>query len=226
MASGTVGPEPITAGSSPGTSLIARVTTRAGAAAAARRPPLIADRCFRTAFISVMLAPQASSARLTACLSASVRPGAGAASRAEAPPDISAMTRSSSVRFWTRSSSRLRAAFAVFVGDRVGGFDDLDAAGRDGVAVAGDDGALQRDVGPGVFQRGGHDGGGFAAADHDAAAGRRFRRQMAGQHGPRVGGRDGGIEQGAQGGAGGRVVPGRGLGHRRFPLCFRLFFGG
>ena len=37
-----------------------------------------------------------------------------------------------------------RAAFAVFVGHRVGGFDDLDLAGRDGVAVAGDDGALQR----------------------------------------------------------------------------------
>ena len=48
VGSGTVGPEAITAGSSPGTSEIAKVTTRAGAAAAASRPPLIAERCLRT----------------------------------------------------------------------------------------------------------------------------------------------------------------------------------
>jgi hypothetical protein len=44
--------------SSPGTSEIASVTTRAGAAARARRPPLIAERCLRTQLISAMLAPQ------------------------------------------------------------------------------------------------------------------------------------------------------------------------
>ena len=63
VGSGTVGPLPITAGSSPGTSLIASVTTRAGAAAAASRPPLMADKCFRTTFISVILAPHANSER-------------------------------------------------------------------------------------------------------------------------------------------------------------------
>ena len=68
--SGTVGPEPITAGSSPGTSEIASVST-ARVRAPARRPPLMRERCLRTVFISPMLAPERSSARVTACLSAS-----------------------------------------------------------------------------------------------------------------------------------------------------------
>src|SRR5437764_134144 len=83
VGSGTVGPEAITAGSSPGTSEITNVTTRAGAAAAARRPPLIADRCFLTALISPIVAPERNNARVTACLSASVRPAGGGERRLE-----------------------------------------------------------------------------------------------------------------------------------------------
>ncbi len=110
--SGTVGPEPITAGSSPGTSEIATVTTRAGYARWASRPPLIRDRCLRSVFISPIAAPEASSARVTACFSASEMPGAGAIQLADAPPDISARTRSS-------------GAGAVGQGQRVeGGGDD------------------------------------------------------------------------------------------------------
>ena len=59
VGSGTVGPEAMTAGSSPGTSEIASVTICAGAAAAASRPPLIAERCLRTQLISPMVAPAA-----------------------------------------------------------------------------------------------------------------------------------------------------------------------
>ena len=87
VGSGTVGPEAITAGSSPGTSEIASVTTRAGAAAAARRPPLIAERCFLTVLISPIVAPERSKARVTACLSARLRPGAGKVNNAEPPPE-------------------------------------------------------------------------------------------------------------------------------------------
>jgi hypothetical protein len=43
-------------------------------AASARRPPLIAERCLRTQLISAMLAPQASSALVTARFSSSVMP--------------------------------------------------------------------------------------------------------------------------------------------------------
>ena len=86
-ASGTVGPDAMTAGSSPGTSEIANVTTRAGAAAAASRPPLIAERCLRTVLISPIVAPQRNSARVTACLSLSDSPGAGSVNSAEPPPE-------------------------------------------------------------------------------------------------------------------------------------------
>src|SRR5262245_66062895 len=65
VASGTVGPEATTEGSSLGTSEIIKVTTCAGAAAAASRPPLMAERCFLTQLISVMAAPHLSSALLT-----------------------------------------------------------------------------------------------------------------------------------------------------------------
>ena len=58
----------------------------AGAAARARRPPLMAERCLRTQFISEMLAPLFKSALLTACFSSSVTPSAGSAISAEPPP--------------------------------------------------------------------------------------------------------------------------------------------
>ena len=110
VGSGTVGPEAITAGSSPGTSEIAIVTTRAGIAAAASRPPLIAERCLRTALISLIVAPERSSARVTACLSASVMPGAGSESRAEPPPDTRNTNWSSDPS--PRARSRMRCAAA------------------------------------------------------------------------------------------------------------------
>ena len=86
LGSGTVGPLPMTSGASPGTSLISSVTTRAGAQAASSRPPLMADRCLRTQFISWMAAPLFSRALLMARLSSRPRPGAGSDSKAEAPP--------------------------------------------------------------------------------------------------------------------------------------------
>ena len=106
--SATVGPEAITDGSSPGTSEIISATTLAGAAASASRPPLMAERCLRTAFISPMVAPLFSSALLTACLSASVKPGAGRLRSAEPPPEIRQRTRSSGVS--PRTSSKMRSA--------------------------------------------------------------------------------------------------------------------
>ena len=66
----------------------------------------MADRCFRTQFISAIVAPEASKARFTACLSASAIPAAGSAMRADAPPEISASTRSSGPSPRTLSSTR------------------------------------------------------------------------------------------------------------------------
>ena len=106
VGSATVGPEAMSRGSSPGTSEISSVTTRAGWHSAPSRPPFSADRWRRTQFISLIVAPLVSSAALTARLSASVRPGAGATSSDEPPPEISAMTRSSAVSPVTLSAMR------------------------------------------------------------------------------------------------------------------------
>ncbi|MCY1353213.1 hypothetical protein D9M69_395480 [compost metagenome] len=80
--------------------------TVAGQLALARRPPLIAERCLRTQFISPMVAPDLSSALLIACLSLSVMPSAGRASSEEPPPESRKITRSLSVRLLTSSSTR------------------------------------------------------------------------------------------------------------------------
>ena len=86
VASGTVGPDPMTLGSSPTTSEMANVRQAPGAAAASH-PPLLAERCFLTVFSSWMSAPARRRCRVVFCLSASVRPSAGTAISAEAPPD-------------------------------------------------------------------------------------------------------------------------------------------
>ena len=62
VGSATVGPEPISSGRSPATSEMASVSRRAGAAARARRPPLIRDRWRRTLLISPIGAPERSRA--------------------------------------------------------------------------------------------------------------------------------------------------------------------
>ena len=111
VGSATVGPDATVAGSSPGTSEMASVATRAGAAAAARRPPLIADRCWRTQLISSIAAPQASSERVSACFSARRMPGAGLASKAEPPPEARQTRRSSAPR--PEASARARSAAAT-----------------------------------------------------------------------------------------------------------------
>ena len=119
------------AGSSPGTSEIAKVTTCAGAAAAASRPPLIAERCLRTVLISVMVAPERNNARVTACLSASVRPGAGKASSAEPPPEA----RNTTV-LGPESVGELedppRRALSGSVGHGMARFDDFDPVAGNG----------------------------------------------------------------------------------------------
>ena len=56
---------------------MATVTSRAGWARCASRPPLMRERCLRSVFISVIGAPQASSARVTACFSRSDEAGGG-----------------------------------------------------------------------------------------------------------------------------------------------------
>ena len=73
------------------------VTTAAGAAATASRPPLIADRCLRTQLISAIGAPLRSSAAPTRRSSSAPTPSAGSASSDDPPPEMRHRTRSSAV---------------------------------------------------------------------------------------------------------------------------------
>ena len=76
------------------------------------------------------------------------------------------------------------------------GLDDLDPLAGDGVAVAGDDQALER-AGPGVFESARHRRRRLAGADHDGAAGDRLR-QVGRHRARRVGGSQCRVEQSAQ----------------------------
>ena len=85
------------------------VTSFAGEARRASRPPLMRERCLRTVLISPMVAPERNSVRVTVCLSANDTPSAGAIQLAEAPPDISTSTRSSAPALSASASARSAA---------------------------------------------------------------------------------------------------------------------
>ena len=97
------------------TSEMARVTARPPAAAASR-PPLIADRCLRTQLRPSIATPERSRTEVAADLSSSVSPAAGAARPAEAPPDSSRTRTSSGFRPAASASARRPAATLPAVG--------------------------------------------------------------------------------------------------------------
>ena len=88
----TVGPDAITAKSSPITSDKIKATTGAGAAASTMPPPFKRDRLCLIRFICRISSPLANSKAFTAILSSRLMPALGAGKRAEPPPEISATT--------------------------------------------------------------------------------------------------------------------------------------
>ena len=85
--------------------------SRAGAAARANCPPLKSDRCLRTAFSSLIVAPAPSSSRVVSCFSASVMGRTGAGVSAEPPPETRNTTRSSAPAERTRWTIASAAAW-------------------------------------------------------------------------------------------------------------------
>ena len=178
----------------------ASVSTRAGWHAAASRPPLIAETCRRTQFISPIVAPDASSARLSCCLSASVAPAGGSESSAEPPPEIRQSTRSFVAESLDEREDALPAAATPAASGTGCAASTISIrSARDGVAVARDDETRQRSA-PMVLDRARHRRRRLAGADDDEAPGaERFRRRQVRRDAERrLRARDGGVEHAAQ----------------------------
>ena len=119
----------------------------------------------------------ASSARLTACLSASVMPSAGnvmqcgAAARDQGDHEIVwRQTRA------PRRGSRRAAVSLIGIRHRMRRLDDLDPTRGHRMAVARDDDARDIDVRPSRIERRRHRGRGLAGPDDDAASPGLFRQ--------------------------------------------------
>ena len=190
---GTVGPEATKAGSSPGTSETISVATRAGAASAASRPPLMALISLRMRFITrdrhAGGEQRAGGLLLVLKAHAGARRGQqrGAAARDQRDDQI---VGAEAVHLGHHAAGGEEAGL---IGHRMGRFDDLDLAGGRAIAVAGDDEATERRA-PEALEGGGHLGRGLAGADHDGASARLFR-QMRGDGAAGIGSGDGGAKQ-------------------------------
>jgi len=88
-----VGPDAMTSSRSPITSEMISVTMRA-LVAWTSPPPFTRDRCFRTAFISSMVAPEASRRSVIRCFSVRLTSRTGAGHSAEPPPEMRQKSRS------------------------------------------------------------------------------------------------------------------------------------
>ena len=169
VGSATVGPEGITAGSCAGNIGDGQGDHSRRKAAAARRPPLTAERCFLTQFISEMVAPDLSSVMFTACLSSRVRPGAGRVRSADPPPEIRHITRSSTESAPTIAMMRAAAARPAASGTGWARLHYLDRPARHRVAVAGDHQA-RKPARPVLLHRPRHGRGRLAEPHHHGPA--------------------------------------------------------
>ena len=197
VGSGTVGPEPITAGSSPGTSEIRRLTTRAGCAAAAA-----ALDCRQVLPDRVHLGDvgargeQRAVDRLLVLERKAFRRQREQCRRAARDQAQHQVVRARALRVLQDPSG---GGAAGSVRHRMRRLDHLDPGARHGVAVAGHHEAFER---PGhvPLDRARHRRRGLAGAEHDGAAGGR-RRQMRRQHRGRLRRFDRGVQQPAQEGS-------------------------
>ena len=133
-----MGPEAITAGSSPGTSEMANVTTSAGQAAAARRPPVMAERCLRTQLTSPIGAPDLEQLGVhqPQVLEVETGGGEGEEGRTSAAEEDEYEVVGREV--FDERQRALRGARAGGVRERMSGFDHVDRTAGDSVPVAGD----------------------------------------------------------------------------------------
>ena len=190
---------------SPGTSEMASSRISPARICRASPPPLMDESLRRTVLISAMLAPEASRLRVTPCLSASVTPGTGWTSSADAPPDSSTMQRSAGAQAPRQLKDARPGGDTGRIGNRMSRLEDLDArrllAGPQAMAIASHHRAAD---GPElvrvVMGRQGcrHAGSSLARTEHQRPAGRACRRQKRGQAVRGIGRGETGAEQPGQ----------------------------
>ena len=172
------------AGSSPGTSEMASVSAAAGQAASASRPPLIAERCLRTALISPMAAPEASSARRQALLVGQRDAGRRQRQQRRATARKQHQRQIALFQAGDEGQHALGGGRTGPVGHGMGRLHQRDPPQRHAMAI-GHRHQARKLAAPVPFQLGGHGGGGLAGTHRHGAAGR-DGRQMGGDA-PRCG---------------------------------------
>ena len=109
-------PEPITFGSSPGTSEISRASASRPPRWLSRRPPLSSERRLRIEFNASMSRPLASAQVFSCCKSCKLVPGGSTSTRLELPPEMRNRMRRSDGSDANRSSNRAPAASVFWSG--------------------------------------------------------------------------------------------------------------
>ena len=159
-------------GSSPTTSESRRATVGAGWASRARPPPFKTETCFLTVLISPMSAPLLRRSPVSSFRSASSMGGAGSASSADAPPEMSASSRSPSSERLDKLLYLSCRLDAPLVGLGMGGENGLEILRTGVVAVFGNDepaGDLLSEELPRGLR---HRSRGLARRDHEHPLGR------------------------------------------------------
>ena len=152
------------------TSESASISTVAGQAARASRPPLKRERCLRTVLSSPIVAPAASSSCVTACLSSSVTGGAGRGrERRAAAGDQHDDEIVGGGGFGERQQPG-GGREPARVGDRMTGLRELDPLAGQTVGVLDHDEPVADAIAEDRLQRARHRRAGLAGAEHDHPA--------------------------------------------------------
>jgi hypothetical protein len=127
---------------------------------------LIREVCFRMVLISWIVAPQASSTRAVACLSARLRPLSGSGSNADPPPERRQITRSCSPAPASSFADDMGAGLASIIRHGMAGLDQGNVFQGADVAVLDIDAAARHPVSQDILHGRRHGCGGFAGPHH------------------------------------------------------------
>ena len=195
VGSGTVGPDPITAGSSPGTSEIASVATAAGIGAARQPPALDAGEMLAHGVDVADPGTGLEQSTVDGLLFGERQPGDRSNPVGRCPARHQHQHEIAGSRARGERQGAFRPGKARRIGDGMAGLDDLDDARRAAIAAPGHRHADDPRGGDAVEVMGlrdlGHGARGLSGGEDDEPAGRRRVRQMRHEAARGMRGRDG-----------------------------------